>query len=374
MYRCCKAGFASLFCLVAFSAPTQAKEIDYSLYVIADAIDPSGEIFRNKELEEGSIYELRRFKGGIKVPIIDQLEFKFSTEWDTDESTFEVDDFYLEYELESNAKWEFLLGQFKEAFGMENAQSVRDLYVFERSAVTDILTFGRQRGLGIFVEKDGIYLQMAYMYDKNDDADPQRIDSFSSRAFYAKQAASHKVLHFGLSYSGRYLKEENYQIDGPLISNYHKDQIKSAKYDSHAVQNIGAEAALQYEDFLVQSERVTQVINEQNGRQSSFHGFYLNAAWNIFGKKRDYDDGEFEIDKDDWQMELAYRYTKLNLTAGIKADQAEVHEIALNNYFAKRYRFSVQYSYTEKKDWSDAGYLNVEDGSALGVRLQAVIF
>ena len=350
-----------------------ASALDFSAYAIGDYISPSGKLFTKKEREEGAITELRRFKISAGLPLFKHFEAKVSAEWDTGKSRFEIDDAYLSYEFGESQSWEVTLGRLKEPFGLENDQSLKDQFLMERSAATELFSFGRNLGLAVGLETGNWNLQAAYL---NADEDPESnsVDVFSTRAFYGNEVDGHRVVHLGLSYSGRNLKDDSYQPEAPLISSFAKDQIKSAKYNTHAIDNISLEGALQFENVILQGERFAQIVVDQEGLDYYFHGFYVTGALNLFGKKRDYSKGEFEIDKDDWQMELAYRYTYVNLTAEIKADIARVHEIALNNYFLDRYRFSLQYSYADKKDWSDSGKVSRENGSTLSARLQVIFF
>jgi phosphate-selective porin OprO and OprP len=349
----------------AIEAPKLSADLMY------DSNQFDGALFDEVDPATADTHFLRRLKISAEMDILDRLSAELSYELDTDDNQFKVDDAFLTYEI--TKKLDILLGRFKEPFGLENLQSLKTMYVMERSSPTNLMTFGRHDGVGLHYHNNWWTAQSALMTIPSDDEDFDDASAYVGRITIAPIHRKKRFIHLGAGFTQRDATDGKYQLESNLIARSAGDLVKSARYDARSITAMNTELAAQYSPILIQAEYLQQKIDTENEGDILLDGGYFTVMWTAIGRSRKYDQGRIKFDPSKHTVELAYRYSVVNLTGEIKGDAAKVHELAINYYLNQSIKCVLQYESAERKDWSDEGILQIADGDSLNFRIQLLL-
>lgn len=366
---------AHVYCAVFASlivAPCTANAIEppqLSVNLMYDSNNYRGSLFEDEESTATRTSYLRRLKLSAKMNLMEDLTAKVALDFDNDEQKFEVDDAYLEFRIAKPLR--VYLGRFKEPFGLENQQSLKTQYLMERSAPTNLLTFGRNHGVSLHYQSDLWTVQTAVMKVPSEDNDFDDAFAYVGRLTIAPIQEKRSFVHVGVGASKRNTTASKYQLEDNLIAYGTGDLINSAKHDAEEIHAGNIEFAAQYRFLLLQTEYLRQNIQTEEQQGVRVDGSYATLAWTLMGKPREYDDGEIKLSsKAKHTIEIAYRHSAINLTGGIKGDMATAQEIAVNYYTKEALKLTLQYERGRREDWDEDGQLEVDHGQSLNVRVQ----
>jgi phosphate-selective porin OprO and OprP len=347
---------------LALSPPQLSADMMY------DSNDYEGELFSGEVRSATNIHYLRRLKVAAEMDINTQLSAELAYKLDTDDNQFKIDDAFFTYKL--SKALDVFAGRFKEPFGLENGQSLKTQYLMERSAPTNLITFGRHDGIGFQYRTDWLTAQAAAMSVPSDQFANNDGYAYVGRFTLAPIHRKKHFIHLGAGATQRDIKNSEYQLEEKLIAHGVGNLIKSAKYDTKAVLATNVELAAQYSSVLLQAEYLQQVLSTVSEDDILLDGGYLTLLWTALGKSRVYDKGQIKFNPSAHTLELAYRYSLINMTGAIKGDAATVHELALNFYLDNDIKVVLQYQQAEHKDWNDERELNIAEGQSLNLRFQ----
>lgn len=289
---------------------------------------------------------------------------------DFESSGTEIKDAYLKYTPDSK-KWDIKAGHFKEGYGMETTTTSRYLLFMERSFAS---TFDPSRHLGfqtnVFANKflfiGGVHFntvgdaeEVEITKDANKDFGLDEGYSFTGRAVWSPLNDNKKLLHIGAAATYRTPKT-HWENGAYRISARSHSAVNRKKYldtdDIFGVDNIFGytfELAGKYKGVMFQGEYKEHNVNLKEGVDASFNGYYMQAAYLLFGGNHNYNTNEGEFtrvtagtDKGDLELALRYDYIDLNdFDANIFGGAAEGYTVGLNYYVNPNIKFAANYTY-----------------------------
>lgn len=313
---------------------------------------------------------IRRARFGVKAI--------FWTNWygeidlDFAGSAVELKDAYVKYTVDAD-NFNMKAGHFKESFGMETTTTSRYLTFIER-ALSSKLDPSRHLGVqinywadhylltaGVHFNTIGELEEVTFSQDANKDFGVDEGYSYTGRAVFRPIIDDEKVLHLGVAGSYRTPKSTAEVIGSYRFSTRSISTINRKKYiDTDDILDVdhntmlGFELAGAYKGFMFQSEYKTVDVNrEADLKTMNINGYYVQAAYLLFGGKYNYNgaDGEFtriERGKDYGDLEIALKYDFVDANdakAEIFGGSAEAYTVGLNYHFNPNVKFMVNYVY-----------------------------
>ena len=311
--------------------------------------------------------ELRNLKISFASEPFERLRAKLSLEYDG-EGGFGVDDAFVQLELTN--RFGLIAGHFKEPMGLESNESSRYQLVLERSPATEAFTFGRNYGVNLFGEGKAWRADFAATRVEADDNDFQDSIAYTGRLGARVLSAKRFFVHLGAAVSKRNTPDRRYEIDEPLIApiagnSLHSDELRAAELLATSY-----EFAMRTGPLVVQGETFVHQFNLRGDRGTArFDGYYAAAVWTFFGDEREWDDGwiSFEGGKRH-TLELAARYTELDLSHNGDGDSGQSTAIALNYYARDRLRLSLEFERGKVQDHDDYE-VDIERGQSVNTRI-----
>lgn len=362
-----------LFSAASFAndqGPTNEKkwEFDAGIYAMYDSQSFEGDIFTEEGITDTSVDYLRRVKASADVKYDDQWTLEVALEYRDKDQTTQVDDFNLNYQINSNV--EFTIGKFKEPLGLENQLSLRYQPMLERSTPTNVLLFGRNSGIGFDIEHKKWTLDLAMIYLEA----PSNLhrDSLAhiARFTYAPLQKKKRFVHFGLDFSSRQGTVDVYDINEPLIAAGVGNLIRTPNFNADVIKLTGIEFAVRYKPILFQTEYFEQRIKQPSLPDQTLHGYYMMATYTLMGNSRTYKHGKLKFpDKKDHTVELAVRLSETKLTPVFRGDDATVTTVALNYFYKKYARLSLEFQDAEFTHNGNSNSTDLE-GQSVNTRLQ----
>ncbi len=354
--------------LSASEVTPNAWDWDFGAYAIYDSHDFDGTLFVDEDITKTNTSYLRRLKADAEVEYREKWSFAVALEYRELDNETQVDDFHLNYVV--NDHIEFTIGKFKEPLGLENQMSLRYQPLTERSATSNIFLFGRNTGIAFDIEHDTWTMDLAMTYQKAPANQHRDSIAHIARITYAPIQKKKQFLHFGLDLSARQGTELIYDINEPLIANGVGNLIHTPNFFANEIKLTGLEFAARYKPLLLMTEYYEQRIKQPYQADQTLRGAYVTAAYTLFGNSRTYQHGKLKLrGKKDHTLEVAARYTNTKLTPVFTGDDATVTSIALNYFFKKTARLSLEY---EDADVTRNGRRNTDDlsGKSLNARIQ----
>ncbi|NUN09041.1 MAG: hypothetical protein HUU54_07685 [Ignavibacteriaceae bacterium] len=301
-----------------------------------------------------------------------EVDIDFREDSDVDEQN-ELRDMWIKYNV-PDVNLSFMVGHFKEPFGMERLNSSRLLTFLERSSISSALPMGRRVGALVRYWSDWYQLSGAIMghepatrIDKG-----QRDEGYSTnlRASFAPINDFGHNFHFGLAGSYKIpdatselrpntielsSRTESYVFDPKFL---HTGDINDVNYYLRG----GTELMYINGPLYLQTEFMATTIERFYGKPTvNLGGGYFTAAYVLTGETRYYyvDEGEVgpvQKPKNSWgAVEVAARYTHTNLNdseAGVKGGMANQYMFGINYYPNPSIKLQFNYSFVNLDEYA----------------------
>ncbi len=277
---------------------------------------------------------VRRARLSVSGTIANDFNYKIENDFAGNSSA--ITDAYLEYTGLKPAS--FMIGQFKEPFGLETLTS--DLFTdfVERSSTN---LFSPDRRIGAMASANGELAPIGFWTASlgafgSGTASTASTDDESrditGRLTWAPIAGKTEALHLGIAGSHRI---PDSATDSFSFSSRAENQLSSASSDLSvntgtitnvdSVNLLGLEAAAVYGPASLQGEYVRAAVNRNTGIEPTFGGYYVEASYFITGESRNYNaaTGRFDRVKPKWPVnfksgnygawQVMARYSNLDL-------------------------------------------------------------
>jgi phosphate-selective porin OprO/OprP len=322
-----------------------------------------------------------------------EVDIDFAEQVDTKPQT-ELRDMWIKYNV-PNVNLSFMVGHFKEPFGMERLNSSRLLTFLERSSISSALPMGRRIGISARYWSDWYQVSGAIMgHEPATRIDKGQRDETMSTNLRVSVAPINKFghnFHFGLAGSYKIpdvtselrantieisARTESYVFNPKFL---HTGDIPEVNYYTR----YGTELMYINGPFYIQSEVMGTTIKRfKNLPTANLRGGYIMTAFMLTGENRYYyvDEGEVgPIEKPlrKWgALEVAARYTVTNLNdlkAGVKGGHANQYMFGVNYYPNTSIKFQLNYSFVNLDQFATRkGNLKGDDDhSFVQIRFQA---
>jgi len=322
-----------------------------------------------------------------------ELDIDFREDSDVDPQT-ELRDIWIKYNV-PNHNISFMVGHFKEPFGLERLNSSRMLMFLERSSISSAIPMGRRVGAQArywtnWYQVTGAVMghEPATRIDKG-----QRDEGFSTnlRASVAPINKFGENLHIGLAGSYKIpdatselrpntielsSRTESYVFDPKF---FHTGDISDVNYYNR----YGLEFLYINGPLYFQSEAMGTTIKRFYGKPTvNLRGGYVMAAWVVTGENRYYyvDEGEvgpIEAPKSCWgALEIAARYTHTDLNdleSGVHGGMGNQYMFGVNYYPNNNIKIQLNYSFVNLDQYATrkGNLIGDDDHSFVQIRFQA---
>ncbi|ARU89276.1 OprO/OprP family phosphate-selective porin [Pseudomonas sp. M30-35] len=302
-------------------------------------------------------------------------------------------------------------GRFDPDFGLEKATSSKWITAIERNAAYEVADWvnGHENGLG--AQASAVMGDMAYLSgsvsskDVNDD-DGDSVKQFNLRGVFAPMAESGNVLHMGVNYAYRDLKDT--AVDGRIRprltirgvstnggnsagdngnrATFGGFDAASGDFDDDAV--WGAEFAWATGPFSAQAEYLSRKMTADRStiEDVKSEGYYGQLAYTLTGESRGYKLAGAKFDsikpenKQIGAWEVFYRYDHIKVednnivvsspTREVGDTEADINTIGVNWYANDAVKVAANYVMTTTDNITNAN--GDDDGDAFVMRLQYV--
>ncbi|MGB3006750.1 MAG: porin [Chitinophagaceae bacterium] len=348
----------------------ESKDQEYKLWFdIRVQID--GQLFSKKTLNPiGNGTTIRRARFAAKTNLsknwYGEIDLNFAN------GILELNDAYISYDFLNGLVSR--VGNYKERFSMSETSSSRYLNFMERAMV--ISTFAPSRHLGWetsysgkkFLAVGGVFFQEIEDEEKklnveNNNKDYGRDEGVTLDGKFVLQPFGNREdygVHLAYAYSYRQPKTDiaPAEYDGVRYSSRSLSSINRKKYlDTDVIPNYhhqtlsNIEFAGFYKSLNVQAEYIQNHTFRKNNLETlNFGGYYVQAAYLLFGGKQFYNKAEGEFGQPTrgkkWgDVELALRYDYVDLNdKTVYGGSAEGITAGINFYAAKNVKFQLNYS------------------------------
>ncbi len=318
----------------------------------------------------GNGYNIRRARFAVKAQFWNnwygEIDLDFSG------SKTEMKDMYVKYMADSR-RWNIKAGQFKEGIGMETTTTSRYLTFMERSFVSK-MDASRHLGVqtnimldnilfvgGVHFNSQGDFEEVEFSQDNNKKLGLDEGYSIDGRFVYAPINDVDKVLHLGIAGTYRTPKTDLEEPNTYRLSTRSHTSINRKKYlDTDDIKGVDSNTGLEFElagrykSFMFQGEYKMVDVSRMDGLESySANGFYIQAAYLLFGGHHNYNMREGEFTRitrggDGGELEVAFRFDYIDLNdfdAEIYGGSAEGYTFGLNYHFNPNVKFMANYVY-----------------------------
>lgn len=353
----------------------------YSIWM-DNRVQFDGAMFSNDVLNPiGNGVTIRRARFAMKAILWEnwygEIDLDFSG------SATELKDAYVKYTFDSG-DWNIKAGHFKESFGMETTSTSRYLTFMERSLPSE---FDPSRHLGVQINHSadkylltaGIHFstvgdieEVTFTQDNNKDNGIDDGYSLTGRAVFIPINDADKVLHLGIAGTYRTPKVDLEVPNSYRFSTRSHSGINRKKYvDTDDILNVdnntmvNFELAGRYKGFMFQSEYKLNTVNRTDDLDAiNFDGFYVQAAYLLFGGHHNYnaEEGEFTRvtrGKEYGDLEVALRYDFVDANDfdnEIYGGSAEGYSFGLNYHFNPNVKCMLNYVYNNNDRYANGKY------------------
>lgn len=342
----------------------------YSIW-LDNRVQFDGAMFSNDVYNPiGNGTKIRRARFAVKAILWDnwygEIDLDFSG------SAVELKDAYVKYTVDAD-NFNIKAGNFKESFGMETTTTSRYLTFIERSLSSEMdpsrhLGFQFNHWANKYILTAGLHFnivsdmeEVTFTQDANKDYGVDEGYSFTGRAVFKPIVDKDKILHLGIAGSYRTPKTDAEVIGSYRFSTRSLSSINRKKYiDTDDILNVdhiamvGFELAGTYKGVMFQSEYKTEDVNREDDLTSmNINGYYMQAAYLLFGGRYNYNSNEGEFTritrgKEYGDLEFALRYDFVDANdkgADIYGGSAEAYAVGLNYYFNPNVKCMINYVY-----------------------------
>jgi phosphate-selective porin OprO/OprP len=323
----------------------------------------------NLELRNGRIQFTYDFPAGWEAKL------QVNAEADSDGSDVDLGSAYLRYTNWSIA--EITLGRMKEPLGMERNTRSSRVVTIENSMMTTSFTPRKNWGVRLNNATKRRTWSLAATVEDNNDNDDQGYKedepiALTGRFTLAPIHEKEQTLQFGISGSWRDWNENTFQIRNRAEVFSADNVVRSAEFAADNQTVIGLEAAWSRNSLLIQSEYMATRVEEVNGADWDYDGYYFTASYILTGEHRKLNKGKLGTVKPKgssgaWEVESRYSYINLQ-DKGLGAE-ASITTVGLNYYYRDDIKIMLAYLYPDI-----AGDVTSDDngGHAISARVQVL--
>lgn len=327
----------------------------------------------NGALTSKSGTEFRRARLFAKGKIADEFGYKLQIGFAGNEVT--IKDAYIDTKVGGG---KFVFGQHKMASGFEERTSSKYITMMERSALTG-LSPSRRIGISYVYGMNGFNMQGSF-YGQEEDGSEGSEEGLGAgfRASYAFGAADRALFHVG----GYLNTEQPSDVEGTPDSrirlrfrpdNHLADRpISLSNNDPERLNTFGLEGAFLGGPFSVVAELAGGTASsDDNDEEIDALGFSLTGSYFIGGHKK-YKKGAFGRPsiKNDFAVELAVRFSTMNIEQGDTEQDLNTITLGSNFYFNKYTRVMLNYVIANAESEVSGNEQFDEDADFLMARFQ----
>ncbi len=289
--------------------------------------------FSNEE-DQGFSSEIRRARIALKHSLNDDWQAKLQVSFDEENSTSEIGDAYVRFKGIANLN--ITMGKMKEAFGLENMTSSKNITFLERSMASNAFGPGKNTGLMLSGSPGNVTWSVALM-DLPSETQENAPYAITSRMTWAPVQAENQMWHVGFSSSLRQLNGEEFEIDER--SELHNSQkiIATGKIATEQLQLTGVEFAWLKNSWSLQGEYMSANLQAVDASEDgTFDGYYLQGSYFLNADKRRYKTGVFtgiKPNSKEGAWELTSRYSVLDTSEASEGSEVQTATLGVNYYY-----------------------------------------
>ena len=319
------------------------------------------------ELRNGRIQFTYDFPAGWEAKL------QVNAEGDSSGSDVDLGSTYIRY-----TNWkiaDITLGKIKEPLGMERNTRSSRVVTIEDSMMTTSFTPRKNWGIRLNdATKRRTWSLAATVEEDNDDGDDGYKEdepiAVTGRFTFAPIHAEEQTLQFGISGSWRDWNENTFQIKNRAEVSSADRVVRSAEFAADNQTVIGLEAAWSRNSLLLQAEYMATRVEEVEGPDWNYAGYYVTASYILTGEHRKLRKGKLGAvkpigDSGAWELESRYSYVNLR-DRGLGAE-ASITTLGVNYYYGDDIKLMLAYLYPDI-----AGSVTSDDagGHAISARVQ----
>ena len=309
-----------------------------------------------------------------------QLKYDFPGGWlgkvqvdadaDSDDSDVDLGSAYLRY-----TRWgvaDITLGKMKEPVGLERNTAVARLMTIEGAMPSTAFTPDKSWGVHLFsATKNRRWALAAVVEDDQDDNYSEDAPTaLSGRFTWSPINSPAETLQVGASGSLRDWNKNVFRIrDRAEVASADR-VVRSAEFNADQQTVLGLEGLWRRGSLQVQGEYMATSVEEVDGPDWDYQGYYLTASYLITGEQRVFRKGEFRSLRPlsaGGAWEVVARYSYLDVRERGLGSRAAVTTIGVNYYYNKDIRAMLAFLHP---DISGSVRHEDPDGNAVSMRLQ----
>ena len=355
--------------VVVLGADKKRLEVSGRVLVDADAY----ESFWSKE-DDGTTTNLELRNARL------QFEYDFPRGWegklqldveaDSDDAKLDYGSFYLRYK-----KWkpaDITLGRLKEPQGMELNTGASSLLTIERSMMTQAFTAGKSWGVHLFDanKKRRWALAAVIEDDQNNRYDEDEPIALVGRYTRSPINTDEQTLQLGVSASLRDWRDNTFRIGNRAEVGSADSVVRSAEFVADQQVVLGLEGVFRHRQWQVQGEYMATRVEEKDGPDWDYSGYYLTGSYLFGGAQRRFSKGEFKRLKPAYRQgfwELIARYSYLDVRQRGLGSTASITTLGATYYVSDRLRLMLAWLHP---DITGSVRHESPDGDALSARVQ----
>lgn len=311
---------------------------------------------------------LARIQFDVNMPKKWEAKLQLNGVLDESSSDAEFGSAYLRY-----TGWkgtDLTLGRMKEAQGLERNTSSSQLQTIERSMMTSAFTVSKSWGVHLFnANKKRRWALAAVVEDnQNNDFEEDPPLAVVGRYTWSPINDDEQTLQIGGSASWRDWNENTFQVRSSAEVGSADNVVRSAEFIAEQQMVVGVEGLWRHGGVQVQGEYMATRVEERDGPDWDYDGYYLTASYLIGGSQRRFRDGEFRsLRPKAGVFETVARYSYLNVRERGLGSKASVTTLGINYYYGRHWKFMLAYLHP---DISGSVTHPEPDGDALSLRAQ----
>ena len=269
------------------------------------------------------------------------------------------------------------VGHFKEPFGLEELTSSNYITFMERS-LTSAFTPSRNMGLMLYdgAREERMTWAVGVFRDTDDfasgsgDGEYAFTGRLTGLAWYEDDGD--KLLHLGVSASHRSAPDDTLRFRQRPETHPATRFVDTGAFSAENADLLGAELALVYGPFSLQSEYISAGVDRPGAADPDFSGYYIAAGWFLTGEHRPYKRSgatfgrirpaeNFRGEKHGpGAWEVAARFSSIDLDdAGIAGGKLEDVTVGLNWYINPNTRVMWNYVRADRESVGNADILQM---------------
>lgn len=252
------------------------------------------------------------------------------------------------YRIGESGKHRLILGQFKQASGLEELSSTKNNDFISKAMTTNTFAVSRRLGAGWAYDAERWNVS-ASTFGRSLNDDDSNEHGYAMRGTFAPIHRDGRILHLGLSFVNRDIDEVR------LRTRPQADLAGVRLVDTGVFENAeqlattGLESFWVHGPFKLQGEYMQAHIQRAGRADFSANGAYLSALWNVSGETWQYkSSGVPSTTKPAnpaigrWQLGLRYDHVDLD-DADIRGGRMHTLTAGINWYWRNNFKFMLNY-------------------------------